>query len=95
MTEYIAKDTYTGKWAITLNNKKHRVSVFTARQIAAFAGEGEGAVFESFGYVGGRESFGRTRYVADAEGNLHCYDSDGVRKIIHPADRKLRILVNK
>ncbi|KAF4408615.1 hypothetical protein [Streptomyces lycii] len=49
-------------------------------------------MFESFGHVGGVERFSRTRYVADSAGRLHCYDSDGARKIIHPAGRKLRIL---
>lgn len=91
MMEYIAKDIYTGKQTIRFNRTKHKVGMFTAREIAGFAAEG--VVFDSFGHVGGSECFGRTRYVADAEGNLHCYDSDGVRKIIHPADRKLRILV--
>jgi len=93
MNDYIARDTYTGKYTMKLNANKHKVAVYTAREIAGFVAEG--AVFESFGTVYGKEQFGRTRYIADAEGNLHCYDSEGVRKIIHPADRKLRILVMK
>lgn len=93
MNEYIGKDTYTGKQTLTLNTNKHKVSVYTAQEIAGFLSKG--AVFESFGSVYGKERFGRTRYVADSEGNLHCYDSNGEKKIVHPADRKLRILVMK
>lgn len=89
----IAKDAYTGKHTIRFSSAKHKVITCTARALAQFSSEG--AVFESFGHVGGGECFGRTRYVADSEGNLHCYDSNGERKIIHPADRKLRILVSK
>lgn len=93
MSDYIAKDTYTGKQTMTLNANKHKVTIYTAREIAGFLSEG--AVFESFGSVYGKERFGRTRYVADSAGNLHCYDSNGRKIIVHPADRKLRILVMK
>jgi hypothetical protein len=89
MPEYIAKDSYSGKQSTTVR-KGMRVTIWEARELAALAPGG--VIFESFGHVNGREMFGRTRYVADAAGNLHCYDSDGARKIIHPAARKLRII---
>lgn len=88
---YTTEDTYRGRYTVWGPGEKYRVAVWAAGDIAKFSKEG--AVFESFGKVRGREGFGRTRYIADAEGNLHCYDRDGVRKCIHPASRKLRILV--
>jgi hypothetical protein len=87
--EYIAADTYTGKHVTTMR-KGFRATTWLARELAELAPEG--AVFESFGHVFGREQFGRTRYIADADGNLYLYDGDGALKGIHPADRKLRIL---
>lgn len=87
--EYIAPDTYTGRHT-TAMLKGHRATVWAASELAALAPEG--VIFESFGSVHGREMFARTRYVADASGNLHCYDSDGAWKITHPATRKLRII---
>lgn len=91
--DYTGPDTYTGRQTVAFNGRKYRVAVYTAGELATLAPES--AVFESFGRVHGVEHFGRTRYVADAEGNLHCYDSDGAKKIIHPASRKLRILTGK
>lgn len=88
--EYIAKDTYTGKHSVLGVRKGRRVSVWGAGELAAMAPEG--VIFESFGHVNGLEGFARVRYVADSEGNLHGYDSDGAKKVIHPASRKLRIL---
>lgn len=86
----IAPDTYAGHWVRHGIPAGMRVSVFTAAQLAAHATEG--VMWASFGHVGGREGFGRDRYVADPAGNLHVYDSTGRKVIIHPADRKLRIL---
>lgn len=89
---YIARDTYTGRY--TTNNLRpgYSVSSFTAAELAAFATEG--VLWESFGTPRGsrREHFARTRYVADSDGNLHCYSADGHKVIVHPADRVLRIV---
>lgn len=86
---YIAKDTYTGKHSVTRLNPK--TSVYTAGELAAMASES--AVFTYSGTVGGRSLFVRNRYVADADGNLYCYDSEGAWKGTHPAARRLRVLV--
>lgn len=86
----IEKDTYQGRQT-TAKGRKHRIAVWTAAELAKLAREG--VIFESFGRVNGVEMFGRTHYVADASGALHCYDSEGAKKCIHPSDRKLRILV--
>lgn len=91
--EFIAPDTYTGRHVVSFNIARYRVAEYTAAELIEFGCEG--SFFESFGTVGGVEQFGRTRYVADDAGNLHCYDADGARKIIHPADRVLRILTGK
>lgn len=90
--EYIAEDTYTGKHGATGTRKGLRVATWLAGELAGLSAEG--VIFESAGHTrGGQELFGRTRYLADVDGNLHCYDSDGAKKIIHPAGRALRILV--
>lgn len=86
----IERDTYTGRHTVWGPGKSYRVTMWGAAELARLAPEG--AIFESFGHVRGKEGFSRTRYVADTAGNLHCYDSEGTKKIIHPADRKLRIL---
>lgn len=90
---YIARDTYAGRHAIHRPVAKVRAASFTAAELAAIAPTG--VLWESFGATfPGRESFGRVRYVADAEGNLHIYDADGARKCIHPAARKVRVLTS-
>ena len=91
---YINADDFTGTHMITVNGprKGMRIMKVTARWIAANASEG--VFFDSFGSVRGGEGFARNRYVADAEGNLHCYDSEGAKKIVHPAERALRILIS-
>jgi len=89
--KYIARDTYAGRHSIHRPNAKVKAGMFEAREIADM--DSEGVIWESFGATfPGRESFGRSRYVADGEGNLHIYDSEGALVIIHPADRKIRLL---
>lgn len=89
--KYIARDTYTGRQSIHRPNAKVKAGLFEAREIAAMGHEG--VIWESFGATfPGRESFGRSRYVADDEGNLHIYDSNGMLVLVHPADRKIRLL---
>lgn len=87
---YIDADTYTGKHTVRGPGKRYRVTTWAAGEIAALAPEG--VLFTSFGHVNGVECFGRNRYVAGPGGELHLYDSEGAVKILHPADRKLRIL---
>lgn len=88
VAERITPDTYQGRYTTSARN--FRITVWTAGELAALAAEG--VIFESFGLVHGREMFARTRYQADSEGNLHLYNSEGAKTIIHPASRKLRIL---
>lgn len=88
--DYIAKDTYTGRHVTTLR-PGFRCTTWRAGELAQGMNP-EGVIFEWFGRQNGKDQFSRTRYVSDSDGNLHCYDSDGAKKIIHPAQRKLRIL---
>lgn len=88
--DFTARDTYAGRhirWNVPAGM---RAIVVTAGALAAIAPEG--AIWESAGHVSGRELFGRSRYIADAAGNLHVYDSAGRKVIVHPADRRLRVL---
>lgn len=89
MPLYIGKDTYTGKHT-TAVRKGMRVTTWAASELADLATEG--VIFASFGHVHGQEKFARTRYLADDEGNLHCYDSCGGLGVVYRASRKLRIL---
>jgi hypothetical protein len=84
-------DTYAGHWTRAGIPAGMRVGVFTAAELAALAPTG--VIWESFGHLrNGREGFGRSRYIADAAGNLHVYDSNGRKVIMHPAARSLRVL---
>ncbi|QFG09479.1 hypothetical protein I5H08_gp008 [Mycobacterium phage Yuna] len=86
-TSYIARDDYRGKWMVTHRNTDRlgrRTAAFLAEQI----GEGNtGVIWEYAGQTRGLSHlFVRTRFVA-RNGNLVGYDSDGVCKVVHPADR--------
>ncbi len=88
---YIERDTYAGRYSIHRPVAKVRADYYTAAEIAALAPTG--VIWESYGTTfPGRESFGRSRYVADEAGNLHVYASDGHLVIVHPAARRLRVL---
>jgi hypothetical protein len=90
---YIARDTYVGRHSIHRPVARVKAASFTAAELAAM--NPTGIIWESFGTTfPGRESFGRRRYIADAGGNLHIYDSDGARKQIHPATRTIRVLTS-
>lgn len=95
MTEapnHIARDTYEGRHSIHRPVVRVKAGSFKASEIAEMAPKG--VIWESYGATfPGRESFGRSRYVADGEGNLHVYDSNGRKVIVHPATRSLRLLV--
>jgi len=84
----IAKDTYTGKWTV---RGSRRSDVFTAAELAAMT-DGIIVLWEFSGHVNGQPLYARTRFVGQADGSLAGYDSDGTRTIIHPADRKIRII---
>lgn len=69
-----------------------RLTYFTAAALAQVLGP-EGTFWEFHGHTrSGRPLFGRTRYVADAEGNLAVYCSEGRLVIVHPAGRKIGVL---
>lgn len=88
---YIARDTYTGKLAIHRPVAKVKAASFAAAELAAMAPAG--VIWESFGTAfPGRESFGRSRYVAAPNGDLHIYNSAGLLTLIHPASRRIRVL---
>lgn len=93
---YLAKSTRTGKWSIALGPNRRASGYFATSITAAdLAAEStEGTVYESFGTPSGRrfEHFGPSRYVADAEGNLHMYNDEGRKVLVHPANRELRVL---
>ena len=89
--DYIARDTYVGRYSIHRPVAKVKADAYTAAELAALAPAG--VIWESFGATfPGRESFGRRRYVADSAGNLHLYDSNGAKVLVHPAARRIRVL---
>lgn len=87
---YIAREVgYTGRQ--TVIRKSPKAASFTAAEIAAMAPTG--IIWESFGHpFPGKEGFGRSRYVAAPNGDLHIYATDGHLVIIHPAARRIRVL---
>ena len=92
---YIAKSEHRGTWVKTLASG-YRIDAFTAREIAEMdlprGATGEINLWEaSASRTGGVQFFYRTRFVAQADGSLAAYASDGHLVIIHPADRKIRI----
>lgn len=91
--DFIAPDTYAGRHTVAFNPRAYRVANYAAGELAMMSPEG--VIYGSFGSVRGVEHFGRNRYVADGQGNLHLYNSDGALTIIHPATRVLRILTGK
>ena len=93
---YISRDTYAGRWTTTkaLSNPAYGIGRAFAADLAADKGAGvEFVVWEFSGHTrSGERLFCRSRFVADAEGNLHGYDSNGRKVIVHPADREVRYL---
>lgn len=86
---YLHRDTYTGRHRMTVR-APYRVTAWKASELAEMAAEG--VIWERFTKSEGGK-VARSRYVADADGNLHMYDHFGGKTIIHPADRVLHILV--
>lgn len=90
--DYTDADTYTGRWNRRGVPAGMWASMFAAAELAALAPEG--IVWTSFSHIRGREYFRRERYIADDAGNLHVYDSNGRKVIVHPAARPLRVLAH-
>lgn len=90
-TAPIARDTYTGRHTV---NATRTTGVFTAAELAAMGTVGAVLVLWEFhGHAFGRPLFGRVRFVPQADGSLVGYDADGVAKVIHPADRRIRVII--
>lgn len=89
----IDRDIYTGTHIRRHVPEGMRDSAFIAREIARSAAQG--VMWEFSGHLrDGRPLYVRSRYVADLEGNLHLYDSDGRKVLTHPANRTIRVLVH-
>jgi hypothetical protein len=89
----IVKDAYKGQWTVSSN--KRRSDVFTAEELTRMAGRDENGfiiIWKFFGHVNGVKCYGRERGVARKDGSIAAYDSNGALSIVHPADRKIRIL---
>lgn len=90
---FIDRDTYSGRHSVLRDPATVKAASFTAAELAALAPTG--IIWESFGHpYPGKEGFGRSRYVATAAGDLHVYDSEGAKVIIHPAGRSIRVLTS-
>lgn len=90
--QHIAPDTYAGKW--TVSGTRHS-DVFAAAELAAMTETMTDrliVLWEFSGHVNGQPLYNRTRFVGQADGSLAGYDSDGALKVIHPADREIRII---
>lgn len=85
----ITADTYTGRHTIVSDR---RSDVFTARELSALACGKVVVYWEFAGHVNGRPLFCRHRFMPQADGSLAGFDSKGACKIVHPADREIRIL---
>jgi hypothetical protein len=92
MTTYITPDTtYNGRH--TLRSNRRRSDVFTAKELSAMATPGTPlVVWEHSGTVQGVNLYVRTRFIAQEDGSLIGYSADGDRTIIHPADRRIRVM---
>ena len=88
--EYTERDDHNGPFTRVGIPAHMHAATFTAAEIAANAAEG--VIWESVGHNLGREVFARSRYIANAAGDLHVYAADGHKVLIHPAARKLRVL---
>lgn len=87
--DYIDPDTYSGRRAVT-HRTEDRLGRRSAGWLAAHIGEGNTAtVWEYSGRTkSNRLLFVRTRFVS-ANGELHGFDSDGRKTVIHPANRMI------
>lgn len=94
---HVARDTYAGRYYRIGIPAGRQADTFTARELGAFANaEGWIIVWEFSGHTrAGSPIFVRSRFLQAEDGSLHGYDSEGVKKIIHPADRAIRVLTTK
>jgi len=94
--DYIDRDTYDGTWQTTkaADNARYGIGRAFAYDLAATHGtEAPFIVWEFSGHTrNGQRLFTRARFLADTKGNLHGYDSNGRKVIVHPADREVRFL---
>lgn len=86
---YLSRETYTGRWWMDRFKPGYGARTFTAAEVAAHAASG--AIWKDSGSVHGRVTYFRERYLADADGNLHLYDSNGRKVGVHRADKPLSI----
>lgn len=90
MNLYLAPDAHTGRHSLRSN--KVRSDVFSARELAEMT-QGEERIFWEFsGHVNGVALYVRIRFVGQQDGRLVGYSSEGTRIVIHPADRKVRVI---
>ncbi len=90
--DYLPADTYTGKTRVL---GKAKSSLFTAAGLAALIGAGNTTpLFVYYGHLhNGQKLFSRDRFYSDGE-QIYGYDATGGLMIIHPADRKIRVLTH-
>ncbi len=87
--QYIERDTHEGRHWRRGIPAGFRTDVYGAGELAAMNASG---VIWEVQIIDGLPTLFRSRYVADADGNLHLYASDGHKVIIHSAARRIRIL---
>jgi hypothetical protein len=93
--DYLARDTYEGRWTRVGLAAGQRSDLFYARELAAMLGQDgqEFTVWEASGHVrAGQPLFVRTRFVANADGSLTGYNAEGGVSVVHPADRVVGVL---
>lgn len=91
--DYIARDTYQGRWQVT-RPASNVHGWLPAAELAEMHADGAPFIIWEFsGHTrGGAKLYTRSRFVAAADGRLHGYTSTGSKIIIHPADRVVRYL---
>lgn len=88
---HIAASTHTGRWARPANGV--RSDVFTARELVEIFGVGQvRIVWEFSGHTHGEALYCRTRFIGQEDGSLAAYAKDGHLVLVHPADRRIRII---
>ena len=93
---FIGRTAYSGRWQRTGVPANLSVASVRASKLSSLAGGDEIAIWEFSGHLrNGKPLFCRTRVRAGADGNLLGFDSNGQRTIIHPADRVIKILVQR